>query len=199
MIRDTVSAIIEISKRRLCDTLPFSTKWRRRASGPIVEAQSFFLISEYHILIILSGTGMKAEQWLNRADHELVLAQELLNAGSFLWAASYAHRALEYTLEGLIVMKTGVRPERGSTLSDLHHATRQYIPDSLNQPINALSEITPLAWQSDISAEQIAFLTEKRVSVLIEAGKTVLSWAGDEWSKELASTPSSEDDVGHSA
>jgi hypothetical protein len=133
---------------------------------------------------------MKAEQWLNRADHELVLAQELLNAGSFLWAASYAHRALEYTLEGLIVMKTGVRPQRGSSLSDLHHATRQYIPDSLNQPINALSEVTPFVWQSDISAEQIVFLTEKRVNELIEGGKTVLSWAGKEWTKEQATAPS---------
>ncbi|HWQ64011.1 MAG TPA: HEPN domain-containing protein [Methanospirillum sp.] len=133
---------------------------------------------------------MKAELWLNRADHELVLAQELLTAGSFLWAASYAHRALEYTLEGLIVMKTGVRPERGSTLSELHHATRQYLPDTLNQPINALSEIAPFVWQSDISAEQIIFLTEKRVSELIEGGKTVLSWVGDEWAKELATDPS---------
>lgn len=134
---------------------------------------------------------MKAEQWLNRADHELVLAQELLNAGSFLWAASYAHRALEYILEGLIVMKTGVRPERGSTLSELHHATRQYIPDTLDQPINALLDITPFAWQSDISAEQIVFLTEKRVHELIEGGKMVLSWAGEEWAKEQATAPSS--------
>jgi len=137
---------------------------------------------------------MKAEQWLNRADNELALAQELLNAGSFLWAVSYAHRALEYTLEGLIVMKTGVRPERGSSVSDLHHACRPYIPEQINQPITDLSDISPLVWQSDIAADQIAFLTEKRARALIAGVKDVLTWVGGEWDKTNAS-PSSEEEI----
>ncbi len=127
---------------------------------------------------------MKAEQWFNRADHELVLAQELLNAGSFLWAVSYAHRALEYTLEGLIVMKTGVRPERGTPLCDLHNAVRSYIPETLNKPITDLSDLTPLVWQSSLSAKDIAFLTEKRTQTLVDDAKSVLSWIGNEWGKE---------------
>ncbi len=127
---------------------------------------------------------MKAEQWFNRADHELAVAQELLNAGSLLWAVSYAHRALEYTLEGLIVWKTGERPERGTPLIDLHHAVRSYIPETLNQPISDLAEITPIAWQANLSAEAIAFITENRAKTLIEESNSVLSWVGSEWEKE---------------
>ena len=127
---------------------------------------------------------MKAEQWFNRADHELAVAQELLNAGSLLWAVSYAHRALEYTLEGLIVWKTGERPERGTPLCDLHHAVRSYIPETLNQPITDLADISQIAWQSNLSAEDITFLTENRAQTLLDESSSVLSWVGNEWAKE---------------
>ncbi len=132
---------------------------------------------------------MKAELWLNRADHELALAQELLNAGSFLWAVSYAHRALEYTFEGLLVMKTGVRPERGTLLCDLHHAARSYLPDTIHQPVTDLSDLTTLVWQSDLSADQIKGLTESRARELITGAKKVLSWVGEEWEKDQSETP----------
>lgn len=134
---------------------------------------------------------MKAELWLNRADHEISLAQELLNAGSFLWAISYAHRALEYALEGLIVMKTGVRPERGSRLGDLYTLAQIYIPETMTQGIMDLVKITPMVWQSDLSADQISHLTENRVKELIEVVKMTLSWIGKEWEESLGSDPAS--------
>lgn len=44
---------------------------------------------------------MKSELFLNRADHELAVARDLLTKGSSVWAISYALRSAEYALEGL--------------------------------------------------------------------------------------------------
>ncbi len=129
---------------------------------------------------------MKAEQWLNRADHELSLAQELVDAGSLLWAVSYAHRAVEYVLEGFIIMKTDTRPERGSRLGDLQSAVHEDIPEDIYPVITELEKLTPLVWQSDIPADQIVSLTEPRVRTLIDGAKKTLLWVGSEWEQKYA-------------
>ena len=153
------------------------------------KTKGFFIIKNDISHNSITGTGMKAEQWLKRADHELILSQELLNAGSFLWAVSYAHRALEYGLEGLIVMKTGVRPERGLLLGDLYSLAHEYIPGTMTSVITDFVKITPLVWQSDISADQISFLTDKRVKELTEGANNVFSWIIEEWKKDPGSDP----------
>lgn len=126
---------------------------------------------------------MKAEQWLNRADHELALARELVNAGSLLWAASYAHRAVEYVLEGYIVLKTGSRPERGSRLPDLQQMVQDDIPGEIAPAISELASFTPQAWQSDIPASMVAALTEPKVQSLIRSAEKSLDWVGGEWER----------------
>ncbi|MFH0968406.1 MAG: HEPN domain-containing protein [Methanobacteriota archaeon] len=130
---------------------------------------------------------MKPELWLNRADHELSLAQELMNAGSLLWAVSYAHRSVEYALEGLIVMKTGIRPEKGSRMADLQSASKSFLSDDVNAAISDLEKISPLVWQSDLKSEQIAQLTDRRAQDLITGAKLILSWIGEEWEKDVGS------------
>jgi len=132
---------------------------------------------------------MKPELWLNRADHELSLAQELMEAGSLLWAVSYAHRSVEYALEGLIVMKTGIRPEKGSRMVDLQSASRGFLSDEVNSAISDLEKITPIVWQSDLKPEQMMSLTDRRARDLIADAKLILSWIGGEWEKN----PGSED------
>jgi HEPN domain-containing protein len=132
---------------------------------------------------------MKPELWLNRADHELSLAKELLGAGTFLWAASYAHRSVEYALEGLIVLKTGERPERGSRLEDLLTLSRSYLPDTISPAVEDLTSLTPLVWKSDIKDEQIAFLTEKKTRKYIEAAEQAINWIGEEWERCTKSEP----------
>jgi HEPN domain-containing protein len=131
---------------------------------------------------------MKPELWLNRADHELSLAQELLEAGSLLWAISYAYRSMEYALEGFIVMKTGIRPEKGSRIVDLQSASRNFLSDEANQAISGLVKITPLVWQSDLKPEQISFLTDRHARDLINGAKNTLSWIGEEWEKNHETT-----------
>jgi HEPN domain-containing protein len=123
---------------------------------------------------------MKPELWLNRADHELSLAQELLDAGSLLWAVSYAHRSVEYALEGLIVMKTGVRPEKGSRMDDLHALSRIYLPDTINTAVADLVQVTPVVWQSDLANEK---LINTRAKSLVEGAKKTIKWFGDECGK----------------
>ena len=130
---------------------------------------------------------MKPELWLNRADHEIALAKELLEAGSLLWAVSYAHRSVEYALEGLIVLKTGERPERGLMLADLQAIAAPYLPDSMIPAINDLVSITPVVWKADIKADQIAFLTDRRTRKLIDEAKETLSWIGEEWERSVGS------------
>ena len=167
----------------------------------MVFIETGYLISRLHIKGLFSyqneryyrnritGTGMKAELWLNRADHELTVAQELVDAGSLLWAASYTHRAVEYALEGFIIMKTGVRPERGSRLDDLQTVVHNDIPEDIDSLVSELVRITPMVWQSDISADQIVFLTEPRVRTLIEGAKKTVSWIGSEWERINAGEP----------
>lgn len=126
---------------------------------------------------------MKAEQWLNRADHELALARELVNAGSLLWAASYAHRAVEYLLEGYIVLKTGSRPERGCRLPDLQQMVQHDLPGDIAPAIAELVSFTPQAWQSDIPASVLVSLTEPKVRSLITGAEKALDWVGTEWER----------------
>ncbi len=140
------------------------------------------------------GTVMKPELWLNRAAHELSLAQELVEAGSLLWAVSYAHRSVEYALEGLIVMKTGVRPEKGSRLADLQSASRNFLPEEVNTAISDLEKISPLVWQSDLKSEQIVQLTDRRARDRIADAKMILSWIGEEWEKSMGSADDPEKD-----
>lgn len=126
---------------------------------------------------------MKPELWLNRADHELALAKELLGAGSLLWASSYAHRSAEYALEGLIVLKTGERPERGSRFGALSGLAALYLPEGIRPLVEDLNTMSPYAWQSEIRQEDIRFLTEKRAKSYIEGAQQVLTWIGKEWDR----------------
>jgi HEPN domain-containing protein len=130
---------------------------------------------------------MKPELWLNRANHELSVAQELLEAGSLLWAVSYAHRSVEYALEGFIVLKTGIRPEKGLRMADLQSASKSYLSESVNKAVSDLVKITPLIWQSDLKSEQITFLTDRRAKDLIDDAKLTISWIGEEWVKNKGS------------
>lgn len=52
-ISDTVSVIIELSKRRLCEITHYSFKYQGSASGSVVRTEPFFLISVYDNLTIL--------------------------------------------------------------------------------------------------------------------------------------------------
>jgi HEPN domain-containing protein len=130
---------------------------------------------------------MKPELWLNRAEHELSVAQELLEAGSLLWAVSYAHRSVEYALEGIIVLRTGIRPERGLRMADLQSASKSFLPDSVYKSISDLVKITPLVWQSDLKSEHIVFLTDRRAKALIDGAKLIISWIREEWVKNKGS------------
>lgn len=125
---------------------------------------------------------MKPELWLNRADHELTLAQELLDAGSLLWAVSYAHRSVEYALEGLIVMKTGIRPEKGSRIDELQTVSRHYLPDKVNTAVSDLVQVSPMVWQSDLKSDKV--LTDSCARNLVEDAKTTLTWIGEEWERD---------------
>ena len=124
---------------------------------------------------------MKPELWLNRASHDLSLAQELVEAGSLLWAVSYAHRSVEYALEGLIVMKTGIRPEKGSRMADLQSASGDLLSDPVYHAVSDLVKITPLVWQSDLKSEDLALLTDRRARDLTESANMVISYVGEEW------------------
>ena len=126
---------------------------------------------------------MKPELWLNRADHELKMAQELLGAGSLLWAVSYAHRSVEYALEGLIILKTDVRPEKGLHLADLQSAARGFLSEEVHQAISDLVKISPLVWQSELKSEQIVSITDRHAQTLVDEAKMVLSWVGEEWER----------------
>ena len=126
---------------------------------------------------------MKPELWLNRADHELALAKELLGAGSLLWAVSYAHRSLEYALEGLIVLKTGERPERGSRLAELQDLSRSDLPEVVIPAIDELVARAPVVWQSDVKEENIRFLSENQSRKIIDGAGQVVNWIGEEWER----------------
>ena len=128
---------------------------------------------------------MKPELWFNRADHELSLAKELLEAGTLLWAASYAHRSVEYALEGLIVMKTGERPERGSRLADLQASAKIFLPDAISSIVDDLVKISPLVWQSDLSADQVSSITDSRTRGFIAGADQILTWIGEEWENRI--------------
>jgi len=130
---------------------------------------------------------MKPELWLNRADHELNLAQELLDAGSLLWAVSYAHRSVEYALEGFIFMKTGIRPEKGSRIEDLQAISRDFLPDAVNSAISDLTLVSPVIWQADVKKEQIRFLTDARARTLVQGARETLSWIGEVWNGQNTS------------
>jgi HEPN domain-containing protein len=146
------------------------------------------LFQDEEVLEIIShGILMKPELWLNRADHELVLAKELLGAGSLLWAVSYAHRSLEYALEGLIVLKTGERPERGSRLAELQTLSRSYLPDLVIPAIDDLVALTPIVWQSDVREESIRSLTENHSRKIIDGAGQVITWIGEEWERSNGS------------
>jgi len=134
-------------------------------------------------VLLHHGIAMKPELFLNRADHELALAKELLGAGSLLWAASYAHRSVEYALEGLIVLKTGDRPERGSRLDDLQNLAGSYLPEAVMPAISDLTAITPYAWQADVREEDIRFLTEQHTRRIVDGAERTLTWIGQEWER----------------
>ncbi|HWQ65546.1 MAG TPA: HEPN domain-containing protein [Methanospirillum sp.] len=123
---------------------------------------------------------MKPELWLNRADQELLRAQDLLTAGSLLWSVSYAHRAAEYALEGLIFLRTGVRPEKGARIADLRRALTDGLPGPVDKVVSELAELTPLVWQSDPNNPLITTLTEVRARDLFNGVTGIVNLAYDE-------------------
>jgi HEPN domain-containing protein len=126
-------------------------------------------------------TEMRAELWLNRADHDLSVSQDLLKNGSLIWAVSYALRSAEYALEGLIVLKTGERPEKGLSLAELYPLTRDYYPETVCSAVTDLMQVSSLAWKSDLTPQQVSAITPEQAEKLCSGAEFILSWIGEEW------------------
>ena len=71
--------------------------------------------------------------------------------------------------EGLILMKTGIRPEKGSRMDDLHAGSRSYLPDMINSAVSDLVQITPMVWQSDMTNEKM--ISNVRAQALVDGAK----------------------------
>ncbi|MBM4030472.1 MAG: HEPN domain-containing protein [Planctomycetes bacterium] len=116
------------------------------------------------------------KEWLEQADYDMGTAQDMFNAGRYIYAVFMCHLSIEKALKAAYAAKLGTHPPRSHSLVGLAKQVGLSPPPDIGSFLVRLSEASiPTRYPEKLAALKKAY-GRTRAAGILSQGRSTLAW-----------------------